>query len=193
MGSNPTGPSIPLMLKLPYKEEFFVATIPNMIEPREDLMRIAIQAAIRSAKNGDYGHGAIAAKDGEIIATGYETLKSANDPVNGHAEVDAIRKACQKLQLPYLENCILYSTAEPCPMCMSAAIWAKIDTVTYAITRNDMIIEMEKMKQSRSGKFSWRQISIPAEYIVEHGEPKVNLVPGFMRNEGLKLFDLTGA
>ena len=173
--------------------DFLICYDVFMIEPKEELMKTAIEAAIQSANNGDYGHGAIIVKDGEVIATGYETLKSANDPVNGHAEVDAIRQACQKLGQPYLQDCVLYSTAEPCPMCMSAAIWAKVDTVVYAITRDDMIAEMERLKQSSGGKFSWRQIAIPAEYIVEHGEPKVHLVPGFMREEGLKLFELTGA
>lgn len=163
-----------------------------MIEPLEKFMKQAIDAAITSANNGDYGHGALIVRDDEVISVGYETLKSANDPVNGHAEVDAIRQACQKLKQPYLEGCILYSTAEPCPMCMSAAIWAKLDTVAYAITRNDMIAEMERIKQSSGGKFSWRQIAIPAEYIVEHGEPKVHLIPGFMHEDGLKLFELTG-
>ena len=163
-----------------------------MINPLEKFMHQAISAAVVSAKNGDYGHGAVVVKDNEIIATGYETLKSANDPVNGHAEVDAIRKACRKLEQPYLEGCVLYSTAEPCPMCMSASIWAKIDTVVYAITRDDMIAEMNRVKQKSGGKFSWRQIAIPAEYIVAHGQPQVNLIPGFMREQGLKLFDLTG-
>ncbi len=162
-----------------------------MIQPNEEHMGLAIEAAKQSAANGDYGHGAIVVKDGEVIATGYETLKSANDPVNGHAEVDAIRKACQKLQQPYLVGCILYSTAEPCPMCMSSAIWAKVDTVAYGITRDDMIAEMDRLKNENSD-FSWRQIAIPAEYIVEKGEPKVNLVPGFMRKESIELFDLTG-
>mgnify|MGYP000724088630 CR=1 FL=1 len=155
-------------------------------------MRLAIKAAEQSAANGDYGHGAVIVKDGEVIATGYETLKSANDPVNGHAEIDAIRKACQKLGQPYLSDCVMYCTAEPCPMCMSAIIWAKIDSVAYAITRGDMIAQMERLKQTGNGEFSWRQIAIPAEYIVEHGEPKVTLIPGFMREEGLKLFELTG-
>lgn len=164
-----------------------------MIEPKKELMQLAIAAAVTSAKNGDYGHGAVIVKDGAVVATGYETLKSANDPVNGHAEIDAIRKACQNLGQPYLQGCIMYCTAEPCPMCMSAIIWAKMDTVAYAITRDDMIAEMERVKQSSGGKFSWRQIAIPAEYIVAHGEPKVTLVPGFMREEGLKLFELTGA
>lgn len=163
-----------------------------MKQPEEKYMKLAIKAAVQSANNGDYGHGAIIVKDGEVIATGYETLKSANDPVNGHAEIDAIRKTCQILQQPYLQDCIMYCTAEPCPMCMSAIIWAKMDSVAYAITRDDMIAEMERIKQNSDGKFSWRQIAIPAEYIVEHGEPKVKLFPGFMREESRTLFDLTG-
>lgn len=163
-----------------------------MNQPEEKYMKLAIEAAVQSANNGDYGHGAVIVKNGVVIATGYETLKSANDPVNGHAEIDAIRKACQNLNSPYLQDCIMYCTAEPCPMCMSAIIWAKMDSVAYAITRNDMIAEMERIKQTSGGKFSWRQIAIPAEYIVEHGEPKVKLFPGFMREESRKLFDLTG-
>lgn len=67
----------------------------RMNKPEEKYMRLAIEAAVQSAKNGDYGHGAVIVKNGEVISTGYETLKSANDPVNGHAEIDAIRKACQ--------------------------------------------------------------------------------------------------
>ena len=163
-----------------------------MNQPEEKFMKLAIQAAEQSATNGDYGHGAVIIKDGEVIATGYETLKSANDPVNGHAEIDAIRKACQKLNQPYLKDCAMYCTAEPCPMCMSAIIWAKMESVAYAITRDDMIAEMERLRKESGGNFSWRQIAIPAEYIVKHGEPKVTLFPGFMREESQKLFDLTG-
>lgn len=163
-----------------------------MLQPEEKYMRLAIEAAEQSAKNGDYGHGAVVVCNGEVIATGYETLKSANDPVNGHAEIDAIRKACKAIAAPYLKNCYMYCTAEPCPMCMSAIIWAKMEAVAYAITRDDMIEEMERLKREGDGTFSWRQIAIPAEYIVDHGEPKVTLFPGFMREESRKLFDLTG-
>lgn len=163
-----------------------------MIIPEEKYMKKALKAAVVSAENGDYGHGAVIVLNGEVIATGYETLKSANDPVNGHAEIDAIRKACQQLQQPYLVDTVMYCTAEPCPMCMSAIIWAKMPTVVYAITRDDMIAEMERLKNESDGNFSWRQIAIPASEIVEKGEPKVQLISGFMREEGLKLFDLTG-
>jgi tRNA(Arg) A34 adenosine deaminase TadA len=163
-----------------------------MMQPEEKYMQLAIDAATKSAADGDYGHGAVVVLDDKVVATGYETLKSANDPVNGHAEIDAIRRACQALAQPYLKDAILYSTAEPCPMCMSAAIWAKIGGVAYGITRDDMIAEMDRIKRQSGGQFSWRQIAIPAEYIVEHGEPQVTLFPGFMREACLKLFELTG-
>lgn len=163
-----------------------------MITPQEKFMKLALAAAVQSAENGDYGHGAVIVLNDEVIATGYETLKSANDPVNGHAEIDAIRKACARLGQPYLQDAVMYCTAEPCPMCMSAIIWAKMPAVVHAITRDDMIAEMERLKSESNGKFSWRQIAIPASYIVERGEPKVELYPGFMREEGLKLFELTG-
>ncbi len=127
-------------------------------------------------------------KDNKIIATGYETLKSANDPVNGHAEIDAIRQACQKLNQPYLEDCVLYSTHEPCPMCTAASIWAKTDTIVFSVSRDDMIAEMEKRND---GKFSWRQIAIPCQEIIDKGSPKVDVVASYLRDEGLKLFDLT--
>lgn len=159
-----------------------------MYTPQPQFMAAALEAARVSAANGDYGIGAVIVKEGQILSIGYETLKSANDPVNGHAEIDAIRKACTKLGQPYLAECELYSTHEPCPMCMTASIWAKIPAVIFSVSRDDMISEMDRRS---NGKFSWRQIAIPAQYIVEHGEPKVTLYPSYMREEGMKLFDLT--
>lgn len=158
------------------------------LELKPTFMEAALEAARTSAAKGDYGIGAVIVKNDVIIATGYETLKSANDPVNGHAEIDAIRKACASLGQPYLEDTVLYSTHEPCPMCMTASIWAKIPKVAYAVSRDDMI---EEMNRRSNGKFSWRQIAIPAEYIVAHGTPTVELVPGYLREEGMRLFDLT--
>ena len=62
-----------------------------MITPQKEHMQLALDAARQSKANGDYGHGSVVVKDEQVIAVGYETSKSANDPVNGHAEVDAIR------------------------------------------------------------------------------------------------------
>tara|TARA_Y100000310_G_C20696701_1_gene826222 strand:- start:2627 stop:3112 length:486 start_codon:yes stop_codon:yes gene_type:complete len=160
------------------------------MEPNKEHMLAAINAAIKSGENGDYAIGAVIVKDNKIIATGYETLKSANDPVNSHAEIDAIRKACKKLEKPYVKDCILYSTHEPCPMCAAASIWAKVDTIVYGVTREDMI---SIMGNKSNQKFSWRQIAISCKSIVEKESPKVNvkLIPSFMKEECLKLFDLT--
>ena len=158
------------------------------MKAEEKFMKRAIDAARESAKKGDYAIGAVVVKDNEIISIGDETLKSANDPVNGHAEIDAIRKACKILNQPYLEGCILYSTPEPCPMCTSAAIWAKMEGIVFSVSQDDMINEMRKRMGS---KFSWRQIKIPCKNILTKGTPKLNLISGFMKEEGLKLFDLT--
>lgn len=159
-----------------------------MLIPNEKLMRAAIGAAKESARRGDYGIGSVVARRDEIVATGFETLKSANDPVNGHAEIDAIRKACQTLQKPYLEGCVLYSTHEPCPMCTSAAIWAKMAGIVFSVSREDM---KDEMKKRMGGKFSWRQIDIPCENILDKGMPKLELIGGFLREEGMTLFDET--
>ena len=77
----------------------------------------------------------------------------------------------------------------PCPMCASAAIWAKISSIIFSVSRDDMISEMEKRKNQNSS-FSWRQIEIPCSYILEKGTPKIQLYSNFMREEGLKLFKL---
>lgn len=161
-----------------------------MIEAKKQFMVMAIKAARDSGKKGDYAIGSTITKDDKIISVGCETLKSANDPVNGHAEIDAIRKACKKLNKPYLEGCALYSTHEPCPMCAAAAVWAKIDTIIFGVSREDMIRRMKKMAKIANKKFSWRQIAIPCKDILKKGSPKVNLVPHFLRKECLKLFDL---
>ncbi|MCK5059658.1 MAG: nucleoside deaminase [Candidatus Pacebacteria bacterium] len=156
----------------------------------EKFMKKAIAAAHESGKQGDYPIGAVIVKDGEVISVGYETLKSANDPVNGHAEIDAIRKATREiLKQPYLEGCVLYSSHEPCPMCATAAFWAKIETIVYSVSRDDMV---EQMAKKVIGKFSWRQVDIPCKEILNQGRGHiVKLIPGVLREEGLKLFDYT--
>ena len=80
--------------------------------------------------------GAVIVKDGEIIAKAHNTVLASNDPT-AHAEVNCIRKAGQVLGTYDLSGCILYTSAEPCPMCLSAIIWANIKTVYYANTKED--------------------------------------------------------
>ena len=73
-------------------------------------------------------------------------------------------------------------------MCASAAIWAKMEGIVFSVSREDMINEMKK---KMGEKFSWRQIEIPCVYVLNKGSPKLKLISGFMRGEGLKLFSLT--
>ena len=88
--------------------------------------------------NGDIGgpFGAIIVKDGEIIAEGCNQVTSSNDPT-AHAEVTAIRLACKKLNSFQLDDCILYTSCEPCPMCLGAIYWARPKKVYFAASKVD--------------------------------------------------------
>ena len=102
-----------------------------------DFMRRAIDLSaekMRALKGGPFG--AVIVKDGRIIAEGYNQVTSLNDPT-AHAEVVAIREACRDLQTFSLAGCEIYASCEPCPMCLSAIYWARLDRLYYANTRRD--------------------------------------------------------
>ncbi len=100
-------------------------------------MQRAIELAREGMEAGAGGpFGSVVVKDGEIIAEGYNGVTSNNDPT-AHAEVTAIRAACQKLGTFQLTDCEIYTSCEPCPMCLGAIYWARPKTVYYACTRED--------------------------------------------------------
>lgn len=95
-------------------------------------MTRAIQLSIENVRSGRGGpFGAVIVRGGEIIAEGMNQVTSTNDPT-GHAEVLAIRQACQKLNLFELRDCELYTSCEPCPMCLGAIYWARLARVYFA-------------------------------------------------------------
>src|SRR5699024_7006131 len=106
--------------------------------------------------------GAVVVKDGKIIAESANNVTSKNDPT-AHAEVEAIRKACKKLGSFQLEDCVLYTSCEPCPMCFGAIYWARPKAVFYACTKKDaaeidfddqfIYDELEKPKDDLDIKF----------------------------------------
>lgn len=103
----------------------------------EALMRHAIalsRAGMAANAGGPFG--ALVARDGEILAEGWNQVTSANDPT-AHAEVVAIRRACAALGRFDLRGAVLYTSCEPCPMCLAAAYWARLDRVVYANARED--------------------------------------------------------
>ena len=99
-------------------------------------MMKAIELSIESVKSGTGPFGALIVKDNKIIAEGYNKVTSANDPTS-HAEIVAIRNACKILNNFSLKGCNLYTTCEPCPMCLSAIYWSRINKIYYANTRSD--------------------------------------------------------
>ncbi len=99
-------------------------------------MQKAIDLSIESMKHHGGPFGAVVVKDGEIISAESNQVTQNNDPT-AHAEVCAIRSACTKLSTFNLEGCELYTSCEPCPMCLGAIYWSHIGKVYYANTRED--------------------------------------------------------
>lgn len=92
------------------------------------------QQAMRRGKGGPFG--AVVVKGNRIVGRGCNRVTSANDPT-AHAEITAIRDACRRLKTFRLDDCDLYTSCEPCPMCLAAIYWARIRRVFYANTRRD--------------------------------------------------------
>lgn len=109
-------------------------------QDHEVFMQKAIELSRRASiieKTGGV-FGAVVVKDGKIIGEGYNQVIKNNDPT-WHAEMQAIREACKKMGTPHLEGCVLYTSAECCPMCLSAAYWAHVDKIYYGATTEDAL------------------------------------------------------
>ena len=108
-----------------------------MQEPKQEYMREAIRLSIENVESGAGGpFGCVIVKDGRIIARGANEVTTTNDPT-AHAEVVAIRKACQELGTFQLDDCEIYCSCEPCPMCLGAIYWARPRAIYYANTKSD--------------------------------------------------------
>jgi guanine deaminase len=104
---------------------------------QNEFMARAIQLAVQNVRSGQGGpFGAVIVKNGEIIAAGANSVTTTNDPT-AHAEVLAIRRACEKLGAFQLNGCELYTSCEPCPMCLGAIYWARPDKVYFAASAAD--------------------------------------------------------
>ena len=102
----------------------------------KELMRKAIELSMENIENGGGPFGAVIARDGKIIATGVNRVTAEHDPTS-HAEVNAIRSACRELNTYNLSGCEIYTSCEPCPMCLGAIYWAHLDKIYYANNRTD--------------------------------------------------------
>ena len=107
-----------------------------MCKNHEEFMREAIGLSVKNIDENGGPFGAVIVKDGKIIAKGVNRVTSNNDPT-AHAEVNAIREAAAKLGTFDLQGCEIYSSCEPCPMCLGAIYWAHLDKLYYANTKQD--------------------------------------------------------
>ena len=108
-----------------------------MIEQDREFMKRAIELARAGlAANAGGPFGAVIVKDGKVIGEGNNSVTSSNDPT-AHAEIIAIREACESLGNFQLDGCTIYTSCEPCPMCLGAIYWARPERVLYACTRED--------------------------------------------------------
>jgi tRNA(Arg) A34 adenosine deaminase TadA len=104
-------------------------------DPR--FMQMAIELAVNNVITGVGGpFGAVVVKDNEVVARGVNLVTGTNDPT-AHAEITAIRRACTELETFELRGCSIYSSCEPCPMCLAAILWARCDALYFASTAQD--------------------------------------------------------
>jgi len=135
--------------------------------PNPIFMHRAIDLAIENVRSGAGGpFAAVIAKDGEIVGEGANSVTASNDPT-AHGEINAIRRACQALGTFSLKGCEMYTSCEPCPMCLAAIYWARIDVVYFGGNSDDA---------ARAGfddSFFYRELSLARE---ERGVPSQQIV-----------------
>ena len=139
-------------------------------------MERAIELSIDSVKSGGGPFGSVIVKDNKIISEGMNRVTKNNDPT-AHGEIVAIRNACKNLNDFHLKGCELYTSCEPCPLCLSAIYWARIDKVYYANTRND------------AQKIDFDDSFIYSELTKKINQRKIPMIQ-LMREEALKGFKL---
>ncbi len=142
----------------------------------KDFMKLAIDLSIKNIEKGGGPFGAVIVKDGEIIAASANSVTIDNDPT-AHAEVNAIREACKKLQTFDLSGCEIYSSCEPCPMCLGAIYWARIEKLYFANTKKDADAI------GFSDNFIYDEIAKP------YSERNLK-TENFMREEAIKAFEI---
>lgn len=147
----------------------------NGVRKVNRFMQRAIELSLENVRSGSGGpFAALVVRDGAILATGTNQVTTSQDPT-AHAEVVAIRGACQAVHNFQLSGCELYTTCEPCPMCMGAIYWARLARVYYANTRDDAA------KIGFDDSFIYGQLVMPIE------GRKIPMI-GLMRDQALEAF-----
>ncbi|WP_435016147.1 nucleoside deaminase [Tundrisphaera sp. TA3] len=140
-----------------------------------DFMTLAIEETREGIRAGQSPFGSIIVRGGEVIATAHNTVWRDTDPT-AHAEVNCVRAAAKALATIDLSGCTLYSTCEPCPMCLSAILWARIDRVVFGATTADAV------DAGLAG------MCVDARELAAMGENPLRVESGLLREECARLF-----
>ena len=141
----------------------------------EELMRKAIELSIENVANGGGPFGAVIARNGEIIATGVNRVTANNDPT-AHAELSAVRAAAEKLGRFDLSDCEIFTSCEPCPMCLGAIYWARLNKIYFANNKTDA------KNIGFDDSFIYDELALPRDQRHLSAEE-------MMRNEAIKAFE----
>jgi guanine deaminase len=140
-----------------------------------ELMRLAIEKCRRGIAAGQSPFGCAIARDGQVLSCSHNTVV-LNTDITAHAEVNAIREACRAAGSIFLDGSIVATTCEPCPMCMSALHWARVDTVYFGATIAD------------ADNAGFNELRLPAAELLRIGGSQVKLVPQVLPTECKELF-----
>jgi tRNA(Arg) A34 adenosine deaminase TadA len=143
----------------------------------DEFMRLAIEKAKEGIRKGQTPFGACIVKDSDVVSCAHNTVWRGND-VTCHAEINAIRMACKKLNTVDLSGCVIYTTTEPCPMCFGASHWARISKIVYGSSIED------------SKQYGFNELVVTNKEMKSLGKTSVELVGGFARDECLQLFKM---
>ena len=147
-------------------------------------LKLAVQQAKESVKQGGFPAGAVLVKDGEIIAKGVSLGFKLHDPTS-HAETASVRKACKKLQTIGLDGTTLYASLEPCLMCFSVSNWAGISKIIYGCRKNDQMVSKGyyewKNENSKINKNNNKQIELV--YLPDFEDEMLKLVLEWEKNQ----------
>ncbi len=139
-------------------------------------MRLAVSKARQGVEKGQTPFGACIVKDGKVISCVHNIVWESMD-ITAHAEIHAIREACRKMNTVDLSGCVMFSTCEPCPMCLSACHWAKITKIIYGTRIDD------------AKKLGFNELTIPTIKMKKFGNSPIEIVGDLLRKENLELFE----
>ena len=142
----------------------------------DELMLLAIDKCREGLALGQSPFGCAIARNGEVISCSHNSVVKTTD-ITAHAEINAIREACRKVGDIFLEGAVVATTCEPCPMCMAALHWARVDTVYFGATIADADVA------------GFNELQLPAAELLRMGRSTLKLVPGILPEECKQLFD----